>query len=197
VISSNNNIKVFLAAGRFFIRSGMRDVARQAGLDADYIFIKNLNEIHLHHHSQNDFLIIHNRLIEQPKPKTYLELKSVFKGKIAVFGGKANSNDLFDIFISISAEKAELLVSLQTFFGITNHDAPTDNNLLSTRETDILKEVAMGFSNKEIAERLFISINTVITHRKNITEKLGIKSISGLTVYALMNQLIAPEDVNS
>ena len=54
--------------------------------------------------------------------------------------------------------------------------------------------VALGNSNKEIAEKLFISIHTVISHRKNITEKLGIKSISGLTVYAILNKLI---DTNS
>ena len=54
----------------------------------------------------------------------------------------------------------------------------------------------MGFANKEIADKLFISIHTVISHRKNITEKLGIKSISGLTVYAIMNNLLDLEDIN-
>jgi len=65
-----------------------------------------------------------------------------------------------------------------------------DISSLSERETDVLKLVAKGFSNKEIGEKLFISIHTVISHRKNITKKLGIKSISGLTVYALLNKLI-------
>lgn len=63
-------------------------------------------------------------------------------------------------------------------------------NHLSQRETEILKMVANGFSNKEIADQSFISIHTVITHRKNITSKLGIKSISGLTLYAALNDLI-------
>jgi DNA-binding CsgD family transcriptional regulator len=66
---------------------------------------------------------------------------------------------------------------------------------LSERELDVLKLVACGFSNREIGKKLFISIHTVISHRKNITEKLGIKSISGLTVYAILNKLIDPTDI--
>jgi DNA-binding NarL/FixJ family response regulator len=54
----------------------------------------------------------------------------------------------------------------------------------------------MGFSNKEIAEQLFISVHTVMTHRKNIIEKTGIKSISGLTMYAIMTKLINPETID-
>lgn len=61
---------------------------------------------------------------------------------------------------------------------------------LSNREIDVLKLVARGFANKEIADNLFISTHTVMSHRKNITEKLGIKSISGLTVYAIINSYI-------
>ncbi len=67
---------------------------------------------------------------------------------------------------------------------------------LSDRELDVLKLVAVGFSNKEIAEKLFISIHTVMSHRKNITEKLGIKSISGLTVYAIINNHLDTTNLN-
>ncbi len=67
---------------------------------------------------------------------------------------------------------------------------------LTDRETDVLKLVALGFSNKEIADKLFISIHTVISHRKNTTEKLGIKSISGLTVYAILNKLIDTRNID-
>lgn len=70
------------------------------------------------------------------------------------------------------------------------------SNELSARERDVLKLVALGLSNKEIADRLFISIHTVITHRKNITEKLSIKSISGLTVYAIINGIIDSDSIN-
>lgn len=65
---------------------------------------------------------------------------------------------------------------------------------LSDREKEILVGVAKGLLNKEIADEYNISINTVITHRKNITRKTGIKTVSGLTVYAILNNLI---DINS
>ncbi len=58
---------------------------------------------------------------------------------------------------------------------------------LSAREKEVLRLLVEGKINKEIADSLCISINTVITHRKNITAKTGIKSVSGLSIYALMN----------
>ena len=61
---------------------------------------------------------------------------------------------------------------------------------LSSREKEILICVAKGMLNKEIADACNISVNTVITHRKNITRKIGIKTVAGLTVYALLNNLI-------
>ncbi len=67
---------------------------------------------------------------------------------------------------------------------------------LSTREIDVLKLVALGYANKEIADKLHISTHTVISHRKNITEKLGIKSVSGLTVYAVINNFIDTSNIN-
>ena len=65
---------------------------------------------------------------------------------------------------------------------------------LSEREKEILVSVAQGLLNKEIADKHHISINTVITHRKNITRKTGIRTVPGLTVYAILNNLI---DINS
>lgn len=67
---------------------------------------------------------------------------------------------------------------------------------LSQREIDVLRLVARGYINKEIAEALNISFHTVLSHRKNITSKLGIKSTSGLAVYAMMNGYITDHDLN-
>lgn len=61
---------------------------------------------------------------------------------------------------------------------------------LSEREKEIIVCLAQGMSNKEIANQLFISVNTVITHRRNIFRKLQIHSLAGLTIYAIANNLI-------
>ena len=63
-------------------------------------------------------------------------------------------------------------------------------NTLSDRERDIIVGVVQGLQNKEIADRLFISVNTVITHRRNIARKLQIHSAAGLTIYAIVNGLV-------
>ncbi len=70
------------------------------------------------------------------------------------------------------------------------HEDTTVQGELSSRELDVLREVARGKTNKEIADTLCISINTVITHRRNVSLKLGIRSASGLSLYALMNGII-------
>lgn len=78
---------------------------------------------------------------------------------------------------------------------------PSESEALSTklspRETTIVRMVSMGLTNRQIAEKLFLSAHTVMTHRKNISNKLGIKSVSGLTIYAIVNNIITIEEVSS
>lgn len=66
---------------------------------------------------------------------------------------------------------------------------------LSLREIEVLQFLVKGLTNKEIADKLNISLTTVITHRKNIQEKTGIKSLSGLTVYAVFNGHIDIDEI--
>lgn len=61
---------------------------------------------------------------------------------------------------------------------------------LSDREKDVVVALVQGMTNKEIADHLFISVNTVITHRRNIARKLQIHSPAGLTIYAIVNNLV-------
>jgi DNA-binding CsgD family transcriptional regulator len=68
-------------------------------------------------------------------------------------------------------------------------------SILSTREKDVVRLLAKGLSNKEISGKLFISPHTVITHRKNITRKLNIKSVAGLIVYAIINDIVSVDEM--
>lgn len=73
---------------------------------------------------------------------------------------------------------------------------PNSSEALSEREKDVVISVVQGMTNKEIADHLCISINTVITHRRNIARKLQIHSSAGLTIYAIVNNLVDISAVN-
>ena len=70
------------------------------------------------------------------------------------------------------------------------NQTPNSDEQLSDREKDVIIALVQGMSNKEIADHLFISVNTVITHRRNIARKLQIHSPAGLTIYAIVNDLV-------
>ena len=87
------------------------------------------------------------------------------------------------------------IISKMCEFMKSESSKKNDDVELSKREIDVLVAVAKGMMNKEIADQMNLSIHTVISHRKNITRKTGIKSVSGLTVYALLNNLIDENEV--
>lgn len=68
------------------------------------------------------------------------------------------------------------------------------NRQLTNREIEVLKLIVQGRLNKEIADKLNISLNTVLSHRKNIISKTGIKTVSGLTFYCISNGYVSPGD---
>jgi len=78
-----------------------------------------------------------------------------------------------------------------------SRDGEASQELLSAREKEIIVGVVKGLTNKQIAERLFISAHTVITHRRNIAAKLQIHSPAGLTIYAIVNKLVELNDVKN
>lgn len=62
--------------------------------------------------------------------------------------------------------------------------------VITEREADVIKHIAEGLSNKQIADKLFLSTHTVNTHRKNIMSKLGVNNTAGIVMYAVKNNLI-------
>lgn len=72
-----------------------------------------------------------------------------------------------------------------------------ETDTLSIREKEIIVCIVKGMTNKEIAEKLYLSVHTVITHRRNISRKLEIHSAAGLTIYAIVNKLVELGDVKA
>ena len=129
--------------------------------------------------------LLHNLSKEHPRLTLVALVTSCLEhGSLTPYGGVI---DIYDT-------KQKIIGKLNEW---VNDDSPKKNDdvELSKRETDVLVAVAKGMMNKEIADLMNISIHTVISHRKNITRKTGIKSVSGLTVYALLNNLISEDEL--
>lgn len=116
---------------------------------------------------------------------------------IILTNGGANSSALGDFHhINIMQPQEQIERSIMSLHGHAHgskqrsveDQQPKDT--LSPREIEVLRLIVEGLINKEIAEKLSIGLTTVITHRKNIFEKLGIKSVAGLTIYAVMKRYV-------
>ena len=88
--------------------------------------------------------------------------------------------------LQMKLKQNDVSVKISTMINRT----PDNSNALSDREKDVIISLVQGMTNKEIADHLFISVNTVITHRRNIARKLQIHSSAGLTIYAIVNNLV-------
>ena len=101
----------------------------------------------------------------------------------------------YDESITLYDNEEVIYTKINALFQSQKEEEDTDTDTLSLREREIITCVVKGMTNKEIAEKLFISIHTVITHRRNISRKLQIHSPAGLTIYAIVNNLVELGDV--
>lgn len=100
---------------------------------------------------------------------------------------------LFDDRITINDPPARILFALRNGTDeIIQAETDAGNAGLTDREIEVLRLLASGRATKEIAEELHISTNTVITHRKNLSVKTGIRSVSGLAIYAVVKKYVTP-----
>lgn len=97
--------------------------------------------------------------------------------------------------LSVFASRETIVQGIRALFESGRKSVPSIEHDLTARETDVLKLIAKGYLNKEIASELCISLNTVLSHRKNITSKLGIKTVSGLAFYAYVNGLLSIDEI--
>ena len=101
-------------------------------------------------------------------------------------------DDAFSLYDDLEMLKEKLLKLLD----VTDElESETGQDVLSSREKEIITCVVKGMTNKEIADALFLSAHTVITHRRNIARKLQIHSPAGLTLYAIVNKLVELQDI--
>jgi two-component system response regulator NreC len=102
----------------------------------------------------------------------------------------------YDESISIFDDLDILSRKIAGLLNVASEEEEMDNqDTLSQREKEIVICVVKGMTNKEIAEKLFLSIHTVITHRRNISKKLQIHSAAGLTIYSIVNKLVTLNEV--
>lgn len=103
-----------------------------------------------------------------------------------------------DIFVP-AVERLEKTIEDLNRQNVDKSDAEGDSEdvteTLSQREKEIIRCVATGLSNKEIADELCLSVHTVTTHRRNIASKLQIHSPAGLTIYAIVNKIVKLQDI--
>lgn len=139
----------------------------------------------------------------------YVEHNAFFlprKRKTIVLAGDSHQFQLSGVpILNIYQAEEQLVKDILKLHQHAHHDGypvkdmpptpPTTGHELSAREIEVLVLITKGLINKEIADKLSIGLTTVITHRKNITEKLGIKSVSGLTIYAVMNGYVEADRI--
>ena len=156
--------------------------------------LANLQQINIR--IKADVIIINPGII-QNQTKDFNALKTEFEntiwiGIVYTFFDKQVLS-LFDEIIYINDTPNKIITLIQNLFiaGQQQNNQIAQQETLSNRETDVLKLLVTGNANKEIADKLNISTNTVISHRKNISQKTGIKSVSGLTIFAVVNNIIS------
>ncbi|MBO4488644.1 MAG: response regulator transcription factor [Bacteroidales bacterium] len=156
-----------------------------------------MTRIHL---TNPDILIVNPLMIDYSKR---MMLRDVFrdlpKMKVIALTSVYFENQLlkqYDGIIEINDSLQRIKSTLrQVIRSSRKSGEENDSPMLSDREKEVLVCLSQGKKNNEIADQLNISVHTVITHRKNIIKKTGIKSVAALTVYAILNNLIDEKDI--
>ncbi|RGM48966.1 MULTISPECIES: response regulator transcription factor [Bacteroides] len=200
-MNNNTSLKIVVAETSVIVRSGLTAVLKRIpNLNIHPIEVSSpetlQNYIHLH---TPDIVIVN------PTFGGWFDLQT-FKtenGKsgikyIALVCSVIENNALKEYDESIAiCDDIDIITSKINHLLHTEEEEEKDNEqeTLSQREKEIITCVVKGMTNKAIADKLFLSIHTVITHRRNIARKLQIHSPAGLTIYAIVNKLVELQDI--
>jgi DNA-binding CsgD family transcriptional regulator len=193
-----------LAIDSYLVRKGLVSLLHQIpGLRILQEFSHTGSLLSFLHKQPVDFIIISQKLFEASfdlfvQDPPLLEKIILLKEGPEQENTPHNPGPRAHASIHLGEEKEQILEKIQGL--LEDSDSSTEGSgtmELSPRETTIVRLVSLGLTNRQIAEHLYLSAHTVMTHRKNISSKLGIKSVSGLTVYAIVNNIITIEEVTS
>jgi DNA-binding NarL/FixJ family response regulator len=179
-----NNIRVIILTSNTLAAIGLRALLREHfAIEA---LVGESNYINTFHSSREPdmFFVDSNTLVSSLG--FFLPRKA--KTILLTANETVDSDELKSL--NMTQNENQLIACLATLLEEEKKEEKATSGALSQRETEVLRLIASGRMNKEIAQELGISINTVLTHRKNITAKLGIKSVSGLSFYAMMNGIV-------
>lgn len=190
---------IFIVHSSEIVRCGLSLILRKY-FNTEVIQLASLDELNSYTRRNNSNIIL---FMETQSTFQYNLINKLKNNNVVHLIGITSSNEeehdfITDLTIDLLASGSTIQQTVSEILNSNGNQPPVtqESSELTPREKDVLKLVASGNTNKEIADQLFISFHTVISHRKNITEKLGIKSISGLTVYAILNKLIDTDTIN-
>lgn len=190
----STSLKILLVEPSLILRSGMSSVLRRlTTFDIQVVDTADAERLDEMIATENpDVLVISPSLTDE---ETLRRLKN---GSLHVVALQSALIDVrlmqcFDAVVSIYDTAEQIKDKLQMLSRAREKESAQE--LLSAREKEIIVGVVKGLTNKQIAEQLFISTHTVITHRRNIAAKLQIHSPAGLTIYAIVNKLVDLNDV--
>jgi len=191
---SNTKKVLAVAETSYIIRKGLVYVLSQLPSVAKVVELKEMEDIKYQLDLlQPDAVLINPMLLGHSSRQDIRQQLNLSK-KIAIIALVYNLIDeqfyrSYDAVIRINESEAKIEETLNNCLN-KELNSQSEQEELSDREKEILISVVKGMSNKEIADHHNISIHTAITHRRNITRKLKVHSISGLTIYAIINKLV-------
>jgi len=194
---NNKVINIIIVETSEIIYEGIFSILTNPGQQFNIHHADNLSELEQLQMRAKAEIVLINPLLIQNQLKLFQSLKKELYG-IYWIGIVYSLIDpqlehVLDEIVNINDSPSKIISLIQKSFNAKNQ--PDNQNrtqeTLSEREIDVLKLLVTGNANKEIADQLNISTHTVISHRKNISQKTGIKSVSGLTIYAVVNNIIS------
>ena len=196
----NRDAYIIIAEPTAIIFEGLSAIFLKSALKFYVTKAETLDEIQqLYTKRKSDMIIISPSLV-QNNVKQFNALKKQFDNTpwVALVYAYYEPQllSIFDATIAISEAPETIVATVNKILNTEPKEQSQLQDVLSDREIDVLKLLASGLANKEIADKLNISINTVITHRKNISQKTGIKSLSGLTIYAVVQKFVTLENLS-